>query len=163
MRFSYYDVRMKWRKDEFEIDTNRKRMDIDLIHAFLNEESYWAKGRSRETIERSVRNSVSFGIYDGSRMVGFGRVITDYATFAWIADVFVIREYRGKSLSKYLMEVMLSHPRLQRFRRWVLATRDAHELYRRYGFHELKRPERWMERQDPASEENPDYWQDPSL
>jgi GNAT superfamily N-acetyltransferase len=151
---------MKWRKDRFEIDTSRKRLNIDLIHTFLNEESYWATGRSKTTIERSIRNSVSFGIYDGQKQIGFGRVITDYATFAWIADVFVIEEYRGKGLSKWLMEIMLAHPKLQGFRRWVLATKDAHELYRRYGFIELKRPERWMERPDPATEENPDYWQE---
>jgi GNAT superfamily N-acetyltransferase len=151
---------MKWRKNRFEIDTSRKRLNIDLIHTFLNEESYWATGRSKTTIERSIRNSVSFGIYDGQKQIGFGRVITDYATFAWIADVFVIEEYRGKGLSKWLMEIMLAHPKLQGFRRWVLATKDAHELYRRYGFIELKRPERWMERPDPATEENPDYWQE---
>ena len=150
---------MKWRKDPFEIDTNRNRLDVDLIHAFLNEKSYWANGRSKKTIERSIRNSVSFGIYTGGRQIGFGRVITDFATFAWIADVFVIEEYRGKGLSKWLMEVMLNHPKLQGFRRWVLATKDAHDLYRRYGFQELKRPERWMERPDPATEESPDYWQ----
>src|SRR3546814_23071 len=102
---------MKWRKNQFVIDTNRRRLDIDLIHSFLNEHSYWATGRSRETIERSIRNSMTFGIYDGPKQVGFARVITDYATFAWVADVFVIEEYRGKGLSKWLMEVMISHPR----------------------------------------------------
>ncbi len=151
---------MKWRKNNFEIDTNRKRLDLDLIHHYLSEQSYWATGRSRETIERSIRNSVAFGIYEGVKQVGFGRVITDYATFAWIADVFVIEQFRGQGLSKWLMEMMLVHPKLQRFRRWVLATKDAHELYRRYGFEELKKPERWMERRDPATEERPDYWQD---
>ena len=151
---------MKWRKEQFEIDTKRSRLDIDLIHAFLNEKSYWANGRSKTTIERSIRNSVSFGIYEGSKQIGFARVITDFATFAWIADVFVIEEYRGKGLSKWLMEVILNHPKLQGFRRWVLATKDAHDLYRRYGFMELKRPERWMERPDPATEENPDYWRE---
>jgi GNAT superfamily N-acetyltransferase len=135
-------------------------LNIDLIHTFLNEESYWATGRSKTTIERSIRNSVSFGIYEDQKQIGFGRVITDYATFAWIADVFVIEDYRGRGLSKWLMQVMLDHPKLQGFRRWVLATKDAHELYRRYGFMELKKPERWMERPDPATEESPDYWQD---
>ncbi len=92
--------------------------------------------------------------------MGFARVITDYATFAWIADVFVIEEFRGQGLAKWLMEVMMAHPKLQGFRRWVLATKDAHELYRRFGFEELKKPERWMERRDPKTEEQPDYWQD---
>ncbi len=151
---------MKWRKNQFVIDTNRKRFDIGLIHSFLNEQSYWAIGRSRETIERSIRNSLPFGIYDGPKQIGFGRVITDYATFAWVADVFVLQEYRNRGLSKWLMEVMIAHPKLQGFRRWVLATKDAHELYRRFGFVELKRPERWMERRDPAAEEQTDYWKE---
>jgi GNAT superfamily N-acetyltransferase len=149
---------MKRKKGEFTIDTSKKKLDLDFIHNYLSEHSYWATGRSRATIERSIRNSVAFGVYHGSRQIGFGRVITDYATFAWIADVFIDEEFRGKGLSKWMMEVMLAHPRLQKFRRWVLATKDAHELYRRYGFSELKKPERWMERRDPATEENPDYW-----
>ena len=151
---------MKWRKNNFEIDTNRKRFDLNLIHTFLSKQSYWATGRSLATIERSIRNSVAFGIYEGTKQVGFGRAITDYATFAWIADVFVIEEYRGLGLAKWLMETMISHPRLQGFRRWVLATKDAQELYRRFGFAELKKPERWMERRDPTTEEQPDYWRD---
>jgi len=149
---------MKWRKGEYEINTDRKKLDIGLIHDYLDKRSYWATGRSRETIERSIRNSVNFGIYKGSQQIGFGRVITDYATFAWVADVFILEEERGKGLSKWLMEVMIAHPKLQKFRRWVLATKDAHELYRRFGFTELKKPERWMERRDPNTEENPDYW-----
>ena len=149
---------MKWRKGEYEINTDRRKLDVALIHNFLDQQSYWATGRSRETIERSIRNSVNFGIYKGSQQVGFGRVITDYATFAWVADVFVLEQERGKGLSKWLMEVMIAHPKLQKFRRWVLATKDAHELYRRFGFTELKKPERWMERRDPNTEENPDYW-----
>ena len=151
---------MKWRKNNFEIDTNRKRFDLDLIHDYLSKKSYWATGRSKETIGRSIRNSVAFGIYEDKKQVGFARVITDYATFGWIADVFVVEEYRGQGLAKWLMEVMIDHPKLQGFRRWVLATKDAHELYRRYGFEELKRPERWMERRDPKTEEQPDYWRD---
>jgi GNAT superfamily N-acetyltransferase len=149
---------MKRRKGEFSIDTSKKKLDIGLIHSYLSERSYWATGRSRTTIERSIRNSLAFGIYHADQQIGFARVITDYATFAWIADVFILEEFRGKGLSKWLMEVMLSHPRLQKFRRWVLATKDAHELYRRFGFTELQKPERWMERRDPQTEESPDYW-----
>ena len=161
-RFSYYDGNMKWRKNEFLIDTNKKKLNLDFIHSYLSEHSYWATGRSRETIQRSIRHSLSFGIYDSAanQQIGFGRVITDYATFAWIADVFVIENYRGRGLAKWLMEIMIAHPKLQRFRRWVLATKDAHELYRRYGFVELQKPDRWMERRDPTTEERPDYWQD---
>ena len=133
-------------------------MDMDVIHGYLSERSYWAIGRSKAAIRRSMQHSMSFGIFHGKRQIGFARVITDYATFAWIADVFVLEEYRGQGLSKWLMEVMIAHPRLQKFRRWVLATKDAQELYRRYGFQELKRPERWMERHDPTCEEQTDYW-----
>jgi GNAT superfamily N-acetyltransferase len=149
---------MKWRKDGFEINTSRKKLDLDVITKFLNESSYWAGGRSRQTVERSIRNSLNFGIYKGAQQVGFARVITDYATFAWVADVFVLDGERGRGLSKWLMDVMIAHPKLQKFRRWVLATKDAHGLYRKYGFTELKKPERWMERHDPSTEESPDYF-----
>ncbi|HEX9740526.1 MAG TPA: GNAT family N-acetyltransferase, partial [Ignavibacteriaceae bacterium] len=93
-----------------------------------------------------------------NEMIGFARVLTDYATFAWVADVFILTKHRSKGLSKWLMETILSHPELQGFRRWVLATKDAHELYRRFGFRELNKPERWMERPDPDIKESPDYW-----
>ena len=102
-----------------------------------------------ETIRRSIENSITFGIYKGDEQVGFTCVITDYATFAWIADVFVLESHRGQGLSKWLMEVIISIPSFRDFRRWVLATKDAHELYRKFGFTELTRPERWMERPDP--------------
>lgn len=148
----------EWQRGEYSISTDRARLDLEVVHDYLSQESYWAKGRSMETIRRSIENSVAFGLYKGARQVGFARVITDYATFAWLADVFILDGARGQGLGKWLMEVVLAHPELQGFRRWVLATKDAHELYRRYGFVELKRPERWMERHDPQTEEKPDYW-----
>jgi GNAT superfamily N-acetyltransferase len=148
----------EWRRGDYLISTDRARLDWDVIHGYLSGESYWAKGRSVETIRRSVENSLPFGIYKADRQVGFGRVVTDYATFAWIADVFVLEEFRGQGLSKWLMEVMLAHPELQGFRRWVLSTKDAHGLYKQYGFTDLLKPERWMERHDPQTEEKPDYW-----
>jgi GNAT superfamily N-acetyltransferase len=148
----------EWRRGEYTISTDRARLDVGLIHKYLSESSYWAKGRPREVVERSIEHSLAFGIYHGERQVGFSRVITDYATFAWIADVFVVEEYRGRGLGKWLSEVMLAHPDLQGFRRWVLATKDAHELYRHVGFQELQRVERWMERRDPQTVERPDYW-----
>jgi GNAT superfamily N-acetyltransferase len=129
-----------------------------LIHDYLSNTSYWATGRSLEVVQRSIENSLPFGIYKESEQVGFARVVTDYATFAWIADVFVLPGHRGHGLSKRMMEVMLSHPQLQGFRRWVLSTKDAHGLYERFGFIELHRPERWMERPDPNMKESPDYW-----
>ena len=147
-----------WQQGDYEISTERPRLNIDLIHDFLANHSYWATGRSREVVARSIENSLSFGIYQGNDQVGFARIVTDYATFAWVADLFVLPEHRGHGLSKSLMEVIISHPKLQGFRRWVLSTRDAHGLYERFGFMKLHRPERWMERPDPKMKESPDYW-----
>jgi len=148
-----------WTRGEYEISCERARLDIAAVHRYISEESYWGKGRSLEVVRRSIENSYPFGIYRGAEMVGFARVVTDYATFAWLADVFVLPEHRGRGLSKWLMEVILSRPELQGFRRWVLATKDAHGLYRQFGFIDLHRPERWMERPDPSMKESPDYWQ----
>lgn len=150
----------EWQRGDYEISTDRSRLDLDLIHDFLDRESYWATGRSLDTIRRSIEHSLSFGVYKGARQIGFARVVTDYATFGWLADVFILEEFRGAGLGKWLVEVILSHPLLQGFRRWTLATKDAHELYRQFGFKELKIPERWMERLDPKTEERPDYWRD---
>lgn len=148
----------EYRRGEFLICTNQARLNIDFIHVYLSTSTYWATGRSLEVVQRSIENSLAFGLFHGERQIGFARVVTDYATFAWLADVFVLDEYRGRGLGTWLVEVILNHPRLQGFRRWTLATKDAHELYRRFGFSELKRPERWMERPDPQMQEQPDYW-----
>ncbi len=148
----------EWRRGEYLISTERARLDIRMIHDYLSNSSYWAVGRSLETVERSIEHSLAFGVYAGERQVGFARVITDYATFAWIADVFVLDQFRGQGLGKWLMDVIISHPELQGLRRWVLATKDAHGLYRQFGFAELLRPERWMEMHDPRTVERPDYW-----
>jgi GNAT superfamily N-acetyltransferase len=149
-----------WRRGDYFISTDRALLDLNVIHEYLSNQSYWATGRSMETIRRSIENSLSFGLYNEAtrEQLGFARVITDYATFAWVADVFILDDARGQGLGKWLMEVILAHPELQGFRRWILATKDAHELYRRFGFEELKRPERWMERHDPQTQERPDYW-----
>ena len=151
----------RWQRGEYSISTDKSLLDLEVIHGFLDA-SYWAAGRSIEAIRRSIENSLTFGVYKGESQIGFARVITDYATFAWIADVFILEEHQGQGLGKLLMEVIITHPELQGFRRWVLATKDAHELYRRFGFRELKRPERWMERHDPNTQERPDYWKEPS-
>ncbi|MGB7923214.1 MAG: GNAT family N-acetyltransferase [Pyrinomonadaceae bacterium] len=148
----------EWRRGEYLISTDQARLDIAAIHDYLSNSSYWAVGRSLETVRRSIEHSLAFGLYRDSRLVGFARVITDYATFAWLADVFVLDQFRGQGLGKWLVDVIIEHPELQGFRRWVLATKDAHELYRRVGFIELARPERWMERPDPNMQESPDYW-----
>ena len=147
-----------WQRGEYTISTDPQRLDISVIHDFISNHSYWAQGRTVETVQRALDNSLNFGVYLVAAQVGFARVVTDYATFAWIADVFVLPEQRGRGLSKWLMEVILSHPELQGFRRWVLATKDAHTLYERFGFIPLHRPERWMERPDPNMQESPDYW-----
>ncbi len=151
-------TQQEWRRGEFVISTDRARIDIETVHRFISEESYWGQGRAVEVVRRSIEGSLAFGLYRDERLVGFARVVTDYATFAWVADVFVLEEFRGHGLGRWLMETILAHPELQGFRRWVLATKDAQELYRRFGFSELKRPERWMERPDPNMREQPDYW-----
>lgn len=148
----------EWHRGDYTISTSREKLNIETIHKFISTESYWGIGRPIEVVQKSVDNSFPFGIYRGDEMVGFARVVTDYATFAWIADVFVLDEHRGKGLSKWLMEVILNHPELQGFRRWVLATKDAQGLYAQYGFIPLKRPERWLERADPNMKEITDYW-----
>lgn len=148
----------EWQRGEYTISTDNKRLDIRSIHDFISNQSYWAQGRAIETLQRALDHSLNFGLYKNNRQIAFARVVTDYATFAWVADVFVLSEHRGLGLSKWLMEVILSHPELQGFRRWVLATKDAHGLYARFGFIPLHRPERWMERPDPNMQESPDYW-----
>ena len=140
---------MNTSKGEFEISTDRSRLDIDAIQAFLANDSYWAAERTREQTETVIENSICFGLYQGMRQVGFARVVSDQATFAYVGDVFVIDEFRGQGLSKWLMETMLEHPDLQGLRRWILATRDAHGLYKQFGFEDLKHPERWMEKPAP--------------
>jgi GNAT superfamily N-acetyltransferase len=150
----------EYRRGDYVISTDQSRLDLNAIHDYLSNSSYWAVGRKLETVKRAVENSLSFGLYEHDRQIGFARVVTDYATFAWMADVFVLEPYQGRGLGTWLVEVILAHPELQGFRRWTLATKDAHDVYRRFGFSELKRPERWMERRDPNTQENPDYWAD---
>ena len=140
---------MRWTKAEFWIDTDRVNLDVDAIQSFLENDSYWAQTRTREQTETAIANSICFGLYCGERQIGFARVVSDRATFAYIGDVYVLDEFRGQGLSKWLMETIISHPDLQGLRRWVLATRDAHGLYEKYGFHGLVHPERWMERPAP--------------
>ena len=115
-----------------------------MIHEFLKD-SYWAAGIPREVVERSIRGSVPFGVYDGGAQVGFARVVTDCATFGYLGDVFILESHRGRGLSKWLMECIVSHPQLQGLRRWTLATRDAHELYAKFGFKPVARPDSFME------------------
>ncbi len=135
-----------WERSDYTISTDRDRLNVAFIHDFISNKSYWGQGRTLEVIQRAIDNSLNFGVFKGERQVGFARVVTDYATFAWLADVFIIDEHRGHGLGVWLIDVITSHPDLQNFRRWILATRDAHELYRRVGFNALDDPARWMEK-----------------
>ncbi|HEY0611770.1 MAG TPA: GNAT family N-acetyltransferase [Chitinophaga sp.] len=135
---------MQVQSGEFSISTDRDKLDLDLIHSFLSN-TYWAKGIPRSTVERSLQHSLCFGLYHEQQQTGFARVITDYTTFAYLADVFIIPSYRGKGLSKWLIKTILEHPELQGLRRWLLATADAHGLYTQFGFTPLPHPERFMQ------------------
>ncbi len=129
----------------FQISTDKALLDVEAIHHFLVNESYWAENRRIEQTRTAIENSICFGVYDGEKLVGFARVVSDCATFAYLGDVFILEEYRGKGVSKRLMKAILAHEDLQGLRRWILATRDAHGLYAQFDFTELKHPERWME------------------
>jgi GNAT superfamily N-acetyltransferase len=136
----------EWQQGEFTISTDPARLDIARIHEYLSGSSYWATGRPLEVVRRSIENSLTFGVYKGAAQVGFARVVTDYATFAWLADVFVLPGFQNQGMGKWLIGVVAAHPRVQGLRRWVLATRDAHGLYQQYGFTPLSAPEFFMER-----------------
>lgn len=135
-------------RGEFRISTDNARLQLEAIVGFLAR-AYWAQGRARTVIERSIEQSLCFGLYDGDRQIGFARVVTDCATFAYLCDVFVDERYRGQGLGKWLMAAVMDHPDLQGLRRWILATRDAHGLYRQFGWTELRDPGRWMEIYNP--------------
>ncbi len=128
----------------FFITTDASRLDSDVVESFLRQ-TYWAAERSRDRIERSLRNSLCFGLFENERLIGFTRVVTDYADFAWLCDVFILKEYRGRALGKWLLETVLEHPELQGLRRWILATSTAQTLYSQFGFGSLKKPSIWME------------------
>jgi len=129
------------------MSTDKAELDVDAIHDFLSNRSYWAKGRTRETVLKSIENSLCFGVYDErGKLVAFARVVTDCAVFAFLMDVFVLEAYRGRGVGKKLMEYVMQYPPLQEIKRWQLGTNDAHGLYRRYGFKELAAPERHMEK-----------------
>jgi GNAT superfamily N-acetyltransferase len=153
---------MRETRGEFELDTDRGRVPIETVHRWLSDESYWARGIPLETVRRSIEHALPFGIYEigaagtaggaeRGELVAFLRVITDYATFAYVGDVFVRSDRRGRGLSKWLMEAIHAHPELQGFRRWILATHDAHGLYLQSGYQPLERPQNWLERRPMRS------------
>ena len=139
---------MDFYKGQYSISTNKEKLDIEYIHQFLSH-SYWAENIPFEIVKRSVEGAICFGVYDNNKQIGFARVVTDRATFGYLADVFIDENYRGRGLSKWLMQVILSHPGLQGLRRILLATSDAHGLYTQYGFTPLNNPERWMQVHNP--------------
>lgn len=129
----------------YEISSDARRLNLDVIHTFLAEQSYWSKGIPRSTVQRAIENSICFGVYHGAEQVGFARIVTDRSTFALLADVFILEAHRGKGLSKWLMGRVVAHDDLQGLRRFLLATSDAHGLYRQFGFEALGNPSRFME------------------
>jgi len=135
---------MNWSKAEFMVSDRKESMDITMVHGFLTT-SYWAKGIDKATIERAIANSLCLGVFHNEKQIGFGRAITDRSTFAYLADVFILEEYRGRGLGKWLVDCFLEHEELQGLRRWLLATLDAHGLYRQKGFVPLQEPLRFME------------------
>jgi len=139
---------MQWTRDPYTVSCDPTRLDRTVIANFLAS-SYWAGGIPRATVDKSIEHALCFGVFEGQRQIGFARVVTDYATFAYLADVFVLEEHRGRGLGEWLIECVVGHPELQGLRRWVLATRDAHPLYAKFGFTPLKSPERFMELHDP--------------
>jgi GNAT superfamily N-acetyltransferase len=136
------------RKDQFLVSTNREFLDLDVVYGFLTE-SYWALGIPRDVVARSIENSLCFGVYAETEQVGFARVISDLATYAYVADVFILESHRGHGLGKWLMECIMQHPELQGLRRWSLVTRDAHGLYGQLGFSPLRKPKNYMELHRP--------------
>jgi GNAT superfamily N-acetyltransferase len=140
----HYEIR----EGDLLISDDKDLLDRAMIHQFLNERSYWAKGIPREVVDHSIEHSLCFGIYKTGRQAGFARVISDHATFAWLADVFILEDYRGQGLSKRLIAAILADPRLQGLRRFMLGTLDAHGLYAQLGFAPIKEVERFMEIHD---------------
>jgi GNAT superfamily N-acetyltransferase len=138
---------IEYRREPFLISTDKRKLNLQVIFDFLAHQSYWAQGRTIEIIARSIENSLCFGVYEREQQIGFARVITDYATFGWICDLFIVKSHRQHGLGKWLVESLINHPDLKNVRRLLLATKDAHELYRRYGeFESLPEADKWMTR-----------------
>lgn len=128
-----------------QISTDKQKLNVDLIHEYLSKESYWAKDRDIDIVKRSIDNSLCFGIYSESKQIGFARVVTDYAVFAWIMDVFILKNFRGNGFGKNLMSAIMTHAELQNLQRWGLGTDDTHGLYAQFGFKPLRKPQNMME------------------
>ena len=131
---------------ELRISTDIREMDIDLIHDYLSKQSYWAKGRGREEVIKSMENAICFAVFDGKEQIGFARLVTDYVVFAWLMDVFVIDEYKSKGVGRFLMDYIMNLPAIQEVNGIGLRTNDAHGFYRKYGFHKISEPDTWMQK-----------------
>jgi len=140
---------MQWQKGDYIISTDKSAIDIPVVHQYLCNDSYWANGIPLDIVTRSIDNSLCFGVYCQEKQVGFARVISDFATFAYLGDVFILPGHRGKGLSKWLMLVIMNYPELQGLRRFILTTKDAHGLYTQFGFSPYPQPERLMGKNDP--------------
>lgn len=142
-------------KDAYCISTDPAALDLQAVHRFLSTEAYWSINIPFEKVKKAAAHSLVFGLYHHQQQAGYTRIISDYTSFAYLADVFVLPEHRGKGLSKWMMQTITAHPQLQGLRRWVLATQDAHGLYRQFGFTPMAIPERWMERHQPDVYQQP--------
>ncbi|WP_100077673.1 GNAT family N-acetyltransferase [Chryseobacterium camelliae] len=132
-------------KDQFCISTDKSRLDIDAVHEFLSTKAYWCLNIPKAKVQAAIQNSMCFGVYLNEKQIGFARIISDFSTIAYLGDVYILEEYRGNGLSKWLMETIMNHPDLQGLRRWILLTGDAHGLYRQFGWTDIADPTKWME------------------
>lgn len=138
---------MEWQKDQYVISTDKSKLDVGLIHHFLYTTAYWAIGRPMDTVRKSIDNSLCFGLFDGEKQVGFSRLVTDYATFGWLCDVFILPSHRGRGLGKWLLQSIMEHPDVKYLRRIILSSRDSQEFYQKAGgFQPLLYPSNWMEK-----------------
>jgi GNAT superfamily N-acetyltransferase len=138
---------MEWNKDQYNIDTEKSKLDVGMVHHFLYTTAHWAVGRPMSIVRKSIENSLCFGLYDGDQQIGFARIVTDTAIVGWICDMFVLPSHRGRGLGRWLVECMMEHPDVKSLRRVLLNTRDAHDLYIKYAdFRPLLKPESWLER-----------------
>ena len=144
-------MRYEIRHGDYLISTDPAKLDLEKIHSFLSRESYWAEGISQDRLDTAIEHSLPFGMYHAEVQIGFARAVSDFSTFAYLADVYIDTDYRGRGLSKLLLEAVLAHPSLVKLRRWLLGTRDAHGLYSQVGFRPLEDPARWMELPDAAA------------
>ena len=141
---------MEWHKDSYTISDEQERLQLEVVFEYLAR-AYWSNGRPRAVIEKSLQHSLCFGVYQQDQQIGFARVVSDHATFAYLADVFILEAHQGRGLGKWLVRTILEHPALQGLRRWMLATRDAHGLYAQFGFAPLEHPDRYMSKFDPKA------------